>query len=53
VSREAIEQEPARVFEELRITVESWRRNVDKLLDHEAALLGHLERSAAAAAAAE
>lgn len=53
VSREAIEQEPARVFEELRLTVESWRRNVDRLLEHEAALLLHLERCTAAAAAAE
>lgn len=53
VSREAIEQEPARVFEELRLTVETWRRHADKLYEHETALRWHLERSVAAAAEAE
>lgn len=53
VSREAIEQEPARVFEELRLTVETWRRHADKLYEHETALRWHLERSIAAAAEAE
>jgi DNA repair protein SbcC/Rad50 len=52
VTSEAIEQEPARVFEELRLTVETWRRHADKLYEHEAALAWHLERSLAAATAA-
>ena len=34
-----LELEPARVFEELRVAVEAWRRHVDKLHEHEAALL--------------
>ena len=53
ISREALEQEPARVFEELRLTVETWRKHADKLYEHEAALAWHLERSVAAAATAE
>lgn len=53
VSREALELEPARVFEELRVAALAWRRHVDKLHEHEAALLWHQGRAATAAAAAE
>jgi DNA repair protein SbcC/Rad50 len=53
VPRQDAEQEPARVLEELRITVEAWRRHVDKLYEYEAALTHHLQRGEVAAAAAQ
>lgn len=44
--------EPARVLEELRGQVATWRRHLDKLLELEAALARQHQRTSAAAAAA-